>query len=126
MAGAIGKMFSVDGECVYLSPAPLYHSAPLAFTLGVQALGGTVVVMERFEDFFGGATAIPPVGKACVERVVFKPMPQNEARIAALLAGEVEIVNELPLEDLDRVGDALDAYQDLKAASASGSATLSG
>ena len=34
---------------VYLSPAPLYHAAPLRVTLAVQSLGGTVVVMERFD-----------------------------------------------------------------------------
>ncbi len=49
LGGAIGKLFNVDEGSVYLSPAPLYHSAPLAFTLGVQALGGTVAVMERFD-----------------------------------------------------------------------------
>jgi len=37
-----------DGD-VYLSPAPLYHAAPLAWTMGVHRLGGTVVVMERFD-----------------------------------------------------------------------------
>jgi long-chain acyl-CoA synthetase len=34
---------------VYLSPAPLYHSAPAFWTMAVQRLGGTVVVMERFD-----------------------------------------------------------------------------
>ena len=34
---------------VYLSPAPLYHAAPIGFTMGVLRLGGTVVVMERFD-----------------------------------------------------------------------------
>ena len=33
----------------YLSPAPLYHSAPLSFCMGVHRLGGTVYVMERFD-----------------------------------------------------------------------------
>jgi len=33
----------------YLSPAPLYHSAPLTFALGVHRLGGTVYVMEKFD-----------------------------------------------------------------------------
>ena len=33
----------------YLSPAPLYHSAPLTFVMGVHRLGGTVYVMERFD-----------------------------------------------------------------------------
>jgi len=36
-------------EMIYLSPAPLYHSAPLRVSLAVQSLGGTVVVMERFD-----------------------------------------------------------------------------
>ncbi|HEY2428658.1 MAG TPA: AMP-binding protein, partial [Acidimicrobiales bacterium] len=34
---------------VYLSPAPLYHSAPLVYSMSVQRLGVTVVVMERFD-----------------------------------------------------------------------------
>lgn len=33
----------------YLSPAPLYHSAPLTFVMGVHRLGGTVFVMEKFD-----------------------------------------------------------------------------
>jgi long-chain acyl-CoA synthetase len=35
---------------VYLSPAPLYHSAPLAGVGGTLRRGGTVVVMERFDE----------------------------------------------------------------------------
>ena len=42
--GLLTMLFGFDGDTVYLSPAPLYHAAPLAFTTGVQALGGTVVV----------------------------------------------------------------------------------
>ena len=34
---------------VYLSPAPLYHAAPLAFCVLTHRFGGTVVVMERFD-----------------------------------------------------------------------------
>jgi long-chain acyl-CoA synthetase len=34
---------------VHLTPAPLYHAAPLRVSLAVQSLGGTVVVMERFD-----------------------------------------------------------------------------
>jgi long-chain acyl-CoA synthetase len=37
-----------DGQ-VYLSPAPLYHSAPQAGVGGTIRRGGTVVVMERFD-----------------------------------------------------------------------------
>ena len=35
-------------DTVYLSPAPLYHAAPLAFTAGVHVLGGTVVGILAF------------------------------------------------------------------------------
>ncbi|MFP5068219.1 acyl-CoA synthetase [Pseudonocardia nantongensis] len=44
-----GPMYGFDTDTVYLSPAPLYHAAPLRFSATVQALGGTVVVMERFD-----------------------------------------------------------------------------
>ena len=39
--------FPLDG--IYLSPAPLYHAAPLRWTMGMHRLGGTVVVMEKFD-----------------------------------------------------------------------------
>ncbi|MGD9749936.1 MAG: AMP-binding protein [Acidimicrobiia bacterium] len=42
-------LFRFDDQVVYLSPAPLYHSAPLSATTATQALGGTCVVMERFD-----------------------------------------------------------------------------
>ena len=41
--------FGIDERSIYLSPAPLYHSAPIGFTGGTQTMGGTVVVMERFD-----------------------------------------------------------------------------
>ncbi len=47
--GLVGAVFGMNGETRYLSPAPLCHSAPIGFSLGVQALGGTVVSMERFD-----------------------------------------------------------------------------
>ncbi|MDB6002900.1 MAG: AMP-dependent synthetase and ligase [Rhizobacter sp.] len=34
---------------VYLSPAPLYHTAPALWSMAVHRMGGTVVVMERFD-----------------------------------------------------------------------------
>lgn len=42
-------MFDVDDSTVYLSPAPLYHSAPAGFSCGVIQAGGTVVVMDKFD-----------------------------------------------------------------------------
>lgn len=42
-------LFGFTPDAVYLSPAPLYHAAPLRFTMGVHRVGGTVIVMERFD-----------------------------------------------------------------------------
>ena len=41
--------YGFNPETVYLSPAPMYHAAPLAFSLGVHHGGGTVVMMPRFD-----------------------------------------------------------------------------
>lgn len=52
LAGLATMGFSVpsDGSAIYLSPAPLYHAAPLAWSSLIHRLGGTVVVMERFDE----------------------------------------------------------------------------
>ena len=42
-------MLGVTADDVYLSPAPLYHAAPLRFCLSMHQLGATVCVMERFD-----------------------------------------------------------------------------
>ncbi len=42
-------LYGFTADMVYLSPAPLYHAAPLRWSMAVQQLGGTVIVMERFD-----------------------------------------------------------------------------
>jgi fatty-acyl-CoA synthase len=49
MNAVLQGLFRVDADSVYLSPAPMYHSAPLGFCTAMQSLGGTVVMMERFD-----------------------------------------------------------------------------
>ncbi|MFD6892971.1 AMP-binding protein [Rhodococcus sp. NPDC060086] len=43
------RHFGFDEDTVYLSPAPIYHSAPLRYSVLTQGLGGSVVLMERFD-----------------------------------------------------------------------------
>ena len=47
------RLYGLGSETIYLSPAPLYHSAPMGMTAGIQSVGGTAVVMHKFdaEDF---------------------------------------------------------------------------
>lgn len=49
MLAVHGFHFPTDGSSMYLSPAPLYHAAPLGWSTTVHRLGGTVVVMEKFD-----------------------------------------------------------------------------
>jgi long-chain acyl-CoA synthetase len=42
-------LYGWNFDSVYLSPAPLYHAAPLGWSMGVLAIGGTVILMERFD-----------------------------------------------------------------------------
>jgi long-chain acyl-CoA synthetase len=45
----LSDFFGMSGETMYLSPAPLYHSAPLTWTMRMLRLGATSVLMERFD-----------------------------------------------------------------------------
>ncbi len=42
-------LFNITKKTIYLSPAPLYHAAPLRFCMWVLYAGGTVIVMEKFD-----------------------------------------------------------------------------
>ncbi len=44
-----GKLYFMGPDTVYLSPAPLYHAAPLRFNMTVMRFGGTSIVMEHFD-----------------------------------------------------------------------------
>lgn len=58
-AGGIGELtgvaklardlYGMGSDSVYLCPAPLYHAAPLRFSMAALQLGGTVVIMEKFD-----------------------------------------------------------------------------
>jgi long-chain acyl-CoA synthetase len=42
-------MCGMTADSIYLSPAPLYHAAPLRFNMMAIVLGGTCVIMESFD-----------------------------------------------------------------------------
>ena len=48
--GFVASLFPswVKPDAVYLSPAPLYHTAPSVWSMGMQSVGVPVVVMEKF------------------------------------------------------------------------------
>lgn len=59
LAELSASAYGTGPDTVYLSPAPLYHTAPLAYTTSTHRLGGTVVVMPKFD---------PEAALAAIER----------------------------------------------------------
>src|SRR6267142_1869095 len=47
MSGLVS--FWLDPEAVYISPAPLYHTAPSVWSMTIQSAGITTVVMDKFD-----------------------------------------------------------------------------
>jgi len=43
------ELFGYDADTRYLCPAPLYHAAPLRHTMVTIRMGGTAVIMPRFD-----------------------------------------------------------------------------
>jgi acyl-CoA synthetase (AMP-forming)/AMP-acid ligase II len=62
-------MFGFGRDAVYLCPAPLYHAAPLGWSMGTIRLGGTVVLMERFDP----AECLRAISRHHVTAVQFVP-----------------------------------------------------
>jgi long-chain acyl-CoA synthetase len=42
-------LYGMGPQTIYLSPAPLYHAAPLRFNMTTMRLGGTCIIMEHFD-----------------------------------------------------------------------------
>ncbi|MDH3741337.1 MAG: ABC transporter substrate-binding protein [Hyphomicrobiales bacterium] len=80
---------------------------------------GQSVIMERYDGYYGGSTDIAPADKACVDRVIFQVIPENASRVAALLAGEVHIIDKLPSHNVAQV----EANPDTKVMAVNGTRT---
>jgi long-chain acyl-CoA synthetase len=45
----LAGIYQMTKDSIYLTPAPLYHAAPLRFSLAVHRIGATLVVLKHFE-----------------------------------------------------------------------------
>jgi peptide/nickel transport system substrate-binding protein len=61
------------------------------------------IVLERFNDYYGGAPDLTPVDTACVERVIFKVIPDALTRVAALRIAQVDIIQAVPQDLVDEL-----------------------
>ncbi len=56
------------------------------------------ITLERFDDYYGGAPDLPPVGPACLDRVTFRVIADASTRAAALMIGDVDLIQAVPLD----------------------------
>ncbi|NLZ72476.1 MAG: hypothetical protein GX905_01445, partial [Bacteroidales bacterium] len=53
------------------------------------------IIVERFDDYFGE--------KAKLQKVIIRTIPEAASRVIALETGEIEMTNQFPAEDLERL-----------------------
>ncbi|MBS43328.1 MAG: acyl-CoA synthetase [Nocardioides sp.] len=115
-----GTLYEFDDSTVYLSPAPAYHAAPLRFGGVVHALGGTLVMMEKFDaeqylaavDRFGVThTQVVPT---MFVRMLKLPQEVREAYDVSSLRHVVHAAAPCPVEVkkqmIDWFGPVVDEY----------------
>jgi acyl-CoA synthetase (AMP-forming)/AMP-acid ligase II len=76
------RFFGYAQDSVYLCPAPLYHAAPLRWSLAIHRMGGTVILMEKFD----AAAALAAIAQHRV--TVAQVVPTHLARMLALPAAD--------------------------------------
>lgn len=62
-------MYAFTDQSVYLCPAPLYHTAPLIWSISMLQMGGTVVLMKKFDPL----QALQTIEKYKVSHAQFVP-----------------------------------------------------
>ena len=76
-----------------------YNSGTAASGTGPYRLGefvpGDRIVLERFDGYWGDAPHW--------EEIVIRPITNTGARVAALLAGDVDVIEKPPVQDIDRL-----------------------
>ncbi|WP_282601754.1 ABC transporter substrate-binding protein [Paracoccus sp. PARArs4] len=108
-ANALGAedevVFAPDGECTGMGEvpqAPAFNSPDIAVGTGPYKLEsytrGSELTVTRFDDYWGGTPEW--------ERVVMRPITSDGPRVAALLAGDVDLIESPPIQDLPRIEEA--------------------
>ena len=98
------NVFGFSPATVYLCPGPLYHGAPVGWSLGTIRNGGTAVVMERFD----AARALSLIERYRVTHGNFVPtmfvrmLKLPEAERAAFDLASLELVVHRRRADLGR------------------------
>jgi len=64
----------------------------------VRVEGRKLLILERFEDYYGGSPEIPPVQTPPLKHLIFRTVPAKAEQIAMLKKGESDIITRVPPE----------------------------
>lgn len=94
--------YGPEGTCEGMGEvpqAPAFNSPEIAVGTGPYKLDtytrGSELVLTRFDDYWGGTPAW--------EKVVMRPITSDGPRVAALLAGDVDMIESPPIQDIPRI-----------------------
>ncbi|WP_222861587.1 ABC transporter substrate-binding protein [Oceaniovalibus sp. ACAM 378] len=95
-------VFGPQGACEGMGDipqAPAFNDPAIAVGTGPYKLDtytrGSELVLTRFDDYWGGTPDW--------ERVVMRPITSDGPRVAALLAGDVDMIESPPIQDIARL-----------------------
>ncbi len=71
---------------------------------------GERIVMERFDEYYGGSPDVPPAGAPRLAGVIFRPLEEAATRLVSLEAQEVDVTVNVPPDQADRVDSLPSAH----------------
>ncbi len=61
------------------------------------------ITLERYDAYNWPAPILKHTGSAYVDRLIFRMIPEDGTRVAALETGEVQVIDNAPAQDFDRL-----------------------
>ena len=99
MPNDLSTIYIISKKNATGAKTPDYNSGKAAIGTGpyrfVEYTPGNRIVVQRFDQYWGP--------KPMWQRVTFRPIKSDPSRVAALLAGDVDFIEEVPATDMERL-----------------------
>ncbi len=99
MPNDLSTIYIISKKNATGAKTPDYNSGKAAIGTGpyrfVEYTPGNRIVMQRFDQYWGD--------KPMWQRVTVRPIKSDPSRVAALLAGDVDFIEEVPATDMERL-----------------------
>jgi len=99
MPNDVSQIFIVSRKHAAGAKTPDFNSGKAAIGTGpfryVEYTPGNRIIMQRYEGYWGE--------KPQWQRVIFRGIKSDPSRVAALLAGDVDLIDEVPATDMERL-----------------------